>query len=154
MILTIPWTGQYLGTWWINLFQVSNANIRRARTSFWHSVRQNRAASLLPGSIRPYRMQLPASLRWIEVDLPDMLNYKQEVLAAECPVCTVDGVPLDLRDSAARRELFQRLGEEAKRVLVVSEGLSIYFEADGVAEVARSVRPVQFPALGHPSTHR
>ena len=34
---------------------------------------------------RPYRMQLPASLRWIEIDLPDMLNYKQEVLAAERP---------------------------------------------------------------------
>jgi O-methyltransferase involved in polyketide biosynthesis len=25
---------------------------------------------------RPYRMQLPALLRWVEVDLPDMLNYK------------------------------------------------------------------------------
>jgi O-methyltransferase involved in polyketide biosynthesis len=37
---------------------------------------------------RPYRMQLPASLRWIEIDLPDMLTYKQEVLAAERPLCT------------------------------------------------------------------
>jgi methyltransferase (TIGR00027 family) len=88
---------------------------------------------------RPYRMQLPASLRWIEVDLPDMLTYKQEVLAAECPVCTVERVPLDLRDTAARRALFQRLGEEAKRVLVVSEGLIIYFEAEGVAELARDL---------------
>src|SRR5271167_2711888 len=68
---------------------------------------------------RPYRMQLPASLRWVEVDLPDILSYKQEVLAAERPVCTVERVPLDLRDIAARRALFQRLGEEAKRVLVV-----------------------------------
>ncbi len=88
---------------------------------------------------RPYRMQLPASLRWVEVDLPDMLSYKQEVLAAECPVCTVEHVPLDLRDVAARRALFQRLGEEAKRVLVVSEGLIIYFQADGVAELARDL---------------
>jgi O-methyltransferase involved in polyketide biosynthesis len=84
-------------------------------------------------------MQLPTSLRWIEVDLPDMLNYKQEVLAAECPVCTVERVPLDLRDTAARRALFQRLGEEAKRVLLVSEGLIIYLEADGVAELARDL---------------
>jgi methyltransferase (TIGR00027 family) len=94
---------------------------------------------------RPYRMQLPASLRWVEVDLPDMLNYKQEVLAAECPVCTVEHVPLDLRDTAARRALFQRLGEEAKRVLVVSEGLIIYFQADGVAELARDLStPLSF----------
>jgi len=85
---------------------------------------------------RPYRMQLPASLRWIEVDLPDILNYKQEVLAAECPVCAVERVPLDLRDTEARRVLFQRLGGEAKRVLVVSEGLIVYFDADGAAELA------------------
>ena len=83
---------------------------------------------------RPYRMQLPASLRWIEVDLPDMLNYKQDVLAAERPVCAVERVPLDLRDTAARRALFHRLGGEVKRALMVSEGLIVYFEADGAAQ--------------------
>jgi methyltransferase (TIGR00027 family) len=88
---------------------------------------------------RPYRMQLPASLRWVEVDLPDILNYKEEVLAADRPVCALERVPLDLRDTAARRALFQRLGDEAKRILVVSEGLIIYFEADGAAELARDL---------------
>jgi len=88
---------------------------------------------------RPYRMQLPASLRWIEVDLPEVLNYKQEVLAAERRLCAVERVALDLRDTVARRELFQRFGGEAKRVLVVSEGLIIYFEADGAAELARDL---------------
>ena len=84
-------------------------------------------------------MQLPVSLRWIEVDLPDVLNYKQEVLAAERPECVLERLPLDLRNSAARRALFQRLGGEAKRVLVVSEGIIIYFEADGSAELARDL---------------
>jgi methyltransferase (TIGR00027 family) len=88
---------------------------------------------------RPYRMQLPASLRWVEVDLPDMLNYKQVVLAAERPACAVERVPLDLADTAARRALFQRLGGEAKQVLVVSEGLIIYFEADRAGELARDL---------------
>jgi methyltransferase (TIGR00027 family) len=88
---------------------------------------------------RPYRMQLPASLRWVEVDLPDMLNYKQEVLANESPLCVVERVPLDLRDTAARRALFHRLGGEAKRIVVVSEGLIVYFEADGAAELARDL---------------
>ena len=37
---------------------------------------------------RPYGMRLPTALRWIEIDLPDMLNYKNEVMAAERPVCT------------------------------------------------------------------
>jgi methyltransferase (TIGR00027 family) len=85
---------------------------------------------------RPYRMQLPASLRWIEVDLPEMLNYKQKILAADTPGCSVERVALDLRDQAARRALFQRLGGEAKRVVVLSEGLLIYFPDDEVAKLA------------------
>jgi len=88
---------------------------------------------------RPYRMQLPASLRWIEVDLPDMLNYKQEILAAERPTCALDRVPLDLRDRVSRRGLFQRLASEASAVLVVSEGLLIYFDTDEAAELARDL---------------
>ena len=30
---------------------------------------------------RPYRMQLPATLRWAEVDLPEILSYKEAILA-------------------------------------------------------------------------
>ena len=36
---------------------------------------------------RPYRMELPASLRWVEVDLPDILDYKEEILGDATPVC-------------------------------------------------------------------
>ena len=35
---------------------------------------------------RPYRMNLPASLNWVEVDLPDLLSYKEEILRDEKPV--------------------------------------------------------------------
>jgi len=85
---------------------------------------------------RPYRMRLPASLRWVEVDLPETLNYKQEVLAAETPNCTVERVALDLRDNVGRRALFQRLGSEAKRVVVLSEGLLVYFTDQEVSLLA------------------
>jgi len=88
---------------------------------------------------RPYWMPLPTSLRWIEVDLPDMLNYKQELLAAESPNCAVDRVALDLKDDAGRRALFQRLGNEAKRGIVLSEGLLVYFADHEVSELARDL---------------
>ncbi len=32
---------------------------------------------------RPWRMELPASLHWIDVDLPEILGYKQRELANE-----------------------------------------------------------------------
>ncbi len=88
---------------------------------------------------RPYRMRLSASLRWIEVDLPDMLNYKQEVLAGETPNCSVERVALDLRDGVGRRALFERLGSQAKRVVVLSEGLIVYFADHEVSQLARDL---------------
>jgi methyltransferase (TIGR00027 family) len=91
---------------------------------------------------RPYRMQLPASLRWIEVDFPEMLTYKQAVLGGESPKCALEGAALDLTNVAARRELFNRLGREAKKVVVLTEGLIIYFRGEQVAELARDLAAV------------
>src|SRR5437764_5241038 len=54
---------------------------------------------------RPYRLALPPSLRWIDVDLPAMIDYKRELLAHETPKCNVEFVALDLVDRAARRAL-------------------------------------------------
>src|SRR5947199_3410380 len=61
---------------------------------------------------RPYRMKLPASLQWIEVDLPGILAYKEEILAGEKPACALERVRLDLADVNARRALF---GSESTR---------------------------------------
>lgn len=35
---------------------------------------------------RPYRMALPPALQWVEVDLPEILDYKEGILEAERPV--------------------------------------------------------------------
>jgi methyltransferase (TIGR00027 family) len=78
---------------------------------------------------RPYRMDLPASLRWVEVDLPDILDYKEEVLGDAKPVCALERVRLDLSNYDARRGLFARIGRSAANVLVVTEGLLLYLMA-------------------------
>jgi methyltransferase (TIGR00027 family) len=88
---------------------------------------------------RPYRMALPASLKWIEVDLPPMIAYKQQVLSAERPVCVLERISLDLADVGARCELFSDLGRIAKKVLVVSEGLVIYLARDEVCALGRDL---------------
>src|SRR5262245_35047424 len=67
---------------------------------------------------RPYRMPLPASLTWIEVDLPEILAFKEETLRGERPACALERVRLDLSDLSARRSLFERLGKRARKVLV------------------------------------
>jgi len=85
---------------------------------------------------RPYRLQLPSSLRWIEADFPDVIAYKQEQLKGERPVCVLERVGIDLTDVAERRALFARIGGAARQVLVVSEGLLIYLTREQVASLA------------------
>ncbi len=81
---------------------------------------------------RPYRLDLPSSLRWVEVDLPEIFDYKEEILGAAAPRCVLERVRLDLSNADARRGLFDRLGRTAKRALVLAEGLLIYLMADEV----------------------
>ncbi len=88
---------------------------------------------------RPYRMPLPASLAWVEVDLPGVLTYKEDWLRGERPACALERVPLDLSDVAARRTLFGRLGRTATRALIITEGLLIYMTPDEVGGLARDL---------------
>jgi len=88
---------------------------------------------------RPYRMDLPPALQWIEVDLPGILDYKEEVLAGEQPRCALERVRLDLSDGTARRDLFARLGSRSRRALILTEGLLIYLDADEAASLARDL---------------
>jgi methyltransferase (TIGR00027 family) len=85
---------------------------------------------------RPWRLPLPPSLHWVDVDLPGILNYKTEMLRDESPKCRYEAVTLDLRDADARRTLFARLGAESKRALIVTEGLLIYLDPEQVAALA------------------
>ena len=66
---------------------------------------------------RPYRMSLPSSLVWVEVDLPEILAYKEGVLKNDTPSCVLERVRLDLADVTARRRLFEQLGHRARRAL-------------------------------------
>ncbi len=85
---------------------------------------------------RPYRLELPPSLRWIEVDLPDILTYKEQKLADAKPRCSLERVRLDLTDPAARKKFFERINRDSKRVLVITEGLLVYLTQEDVATLA------------------
>jgi methyltransferase (TIGR00027 family) len=88
---------------------------------------------------RPYRLALPASLRWIEADLPAVVSMKTEALAGERPACALERVPLDLTDRDALRALLGRLDAEDARVLVVTEGLLVYLDEADVRSLARDL---------------
>jgi methyltransferase (TIGR00027 family) len=85
---------------------------------------------------RPYRLPLPPSLKWIEVDLPELLAHKEQEMEGERPVCELERVRMDLADPEARRALFARVAEMGRRVIVISEGLLLYLTPEQVAPLA------------------
>ena len=85
---------------------------------------------------RPYRMDLPSSLQWVEVDLPGIIEEKEKVLNNETPRCNLTRIKLDLADQKARLALFKKLNSKASKILVISEGLIIYLTSAQVASFA------------------
>jgi methyltransferase (TIGR00027 family) len=88
---------------------------------------------------RPYRMNLPPALKWIEVDLPEILDYKEESLRNEKPACSLERIRVDLSNAPARRELFADLGRRSNKALIITEGLLIYLNRDDVAGLAQDL---------------
>jgi methyltransferase (TIGR00027 family) len=85
---------------------------------------------------RAWRMPLPPTLRWIDVDLPEILEYKVQTLKDERPACQYEAIKVDLTDGPKRRAMFSQVGAQSSRVLVVTEGLLIYLTAEQVGELA------------------
>jgi methyltransferase (TIGR00027 family) len=88
---------------------------------------------------RPYRLELPRALHWIDVDLPAMQNYKKDALAKETPRCALEWVPADLSVAEQRRAVLARVAAEPGPALVITEGLLIYLEPAQVAALARDL---------------
>lgn len=83
---------------------------------------------------RPWRLDLPSELRWIEVDFPEMLDYKSGLMAAETPRCRRETVAADLTDASERRAVFAAVGDLP--ALMITEGLLSYLPADTVDGLA------------------
>jgi methyltransferase (TIGR00027 family) len=89
---------------------------------------------------RPYRMDLPSSLRWVEVDLPSLIEDKAAQLHNEAPACSVERVGLDLRERDARRELFDRICATSSRAMAVTEGVIGDLSVDEAGSLADDLR--------------
>jgi methyltransferase (TIGR00027 family) len=73
---------------------------------------------------RPWRLDLPPTLRWIEADFPDILDYKSSRLASEKPHPRFEQFPADITTSESRTNLFARVGSGP--ALMITEGLLMY----------------------------
>jgi O-methyltransferase involved in polyketide biosynthesis len=91
---------------------------------------------------RPYRMELPRGLHWVELDLPGILAYKEERLAGEEPRCGLERIAVNLADAAERRRVLESVGAKGKRGVVLTEGLLIYLTPEEVGAFAQDLSEV------------
>jgi O-methyltransferase involved in polyketide biosynthesis len=83
---------------------------------------------------RPWRLDLPASLHWIEVDFPAMLDYKAAVMAGEPPKCRLTRLAAGLNDAGQWREIFAAVAGAPS--LMITGGLLSYLPAATIEALA------------------
>jgi methyltransferase (TIGR00027 family) len=83
---------------------------------------------------RPWRLELPPDLRWVEVDFADMLDYKNALMQEESPRCRREFIAADINDAAQRRTVYAAVG--AAPALMITEGLLMYLPAATVEALA------------------
>ncbi|MEQ1915004.1 MAG: SAM-dependent methyltransferase [Sideroxydans sp.] len=89
---------------------------------------------------RPYRMALPETLRWIEVDHPTLIEWKRTQLAQEKPRCQLERIALDLADQHARQQLLDEVAKRSGKVLVLTEAVTPYLPEEAVAALGADLR--------------
>lgn len=89
---------------------------------------------------RPYRMELPASLQWVEADFAHMVEFKNAKLATHTPRCQLQRVSVDLANDEARRSFLASAVPDAKKVLVLTEGVVLYLDEEQVAKLAADLK--------------
>jgi methyltransferase (TIGR00027 family) len=91
---------------------------------------------------RPYRLAFPAGLRWVDVDSPDVLDYKADILSSARPSCSVTFHPVDLANPDARRGAFRDLGRGTTRALVFGESLLVHLMRSDVQALSDDLAAV------------
>lgn len=89
---------------------------------------------------RPYRLDLPRDLQWIEADYARIVDYKQGVLANDAPACRLERVKIDLADGSLRRALLAGVDARFHNVLVLTEGVVPYLSVEQAGELADDLR--------------
>jgi len=83
---------------------------------------------------RPWRLELPRDLHWIEVDFAPILAYKAGLLASEKPRCHLEQIAADLTAAADREAVYAAAGNAPG--IFVTEGLLLYLPAHTTAALA------------------
>jgi methyltransferase (TIGR00027 family) len=85
---------------------------------------------------RPYRLELPSDLRWVEVDCAKITELKDSRLFGQKPTCKLERVSCDLADVSSRRVLLASVSDTSRNALALTEGVIPYLSEEEVGALA------------------
>lgn len=88
---------------------------------------------------RPYRMNLPANLEWVEIDHTNIIDHKNKTLNSETPKCKLTRIAVDLADGEKRKAVLSAIVPTAKKVLILTEGVIPYLSPEQVTDLSKDL---------------
>ena len=135
---------------------IAAATPRLVRSGWWWVIRTKLIDDLIAESVesgcdrvlnlatgfdtRPYRLDLPTGLEWIEADLPEIVDEKQRLLTGETARCQLSRVAVDLADARSRAAFLADATSGARHAVVITEGLLLYLSEQQVGALADDLR--------------
>ena len=135
IVAGVPWADRS-GWWLVARTKIIDDAIAGALAQGCDRV-LNLAAGL---DTRPYRLDLPSDLTWVEADLPALLAEKTQLLADQTPRCRLIRKAVDLSDPPARNAFFDDALAGATKAFVLTEGLSMYLEVADITALSAAIK--------------
>lgn len=89
---------------------------------------------------RPYRLELPADLDWIEADRAAVISAKAKVLDTAAARCRLTRQAIEVDDAQEVTRFLAAATRGAHRALVITEGTLQYEEPERVRELSRNLQ--------------
>ncbi len=88
---------------------------------------------------RPYRMNLPKDLHWIEIDFPEIIKNKNDQLKDVMPNCQLKRISADLTSLPERNQIYKELSQGFKNSIILTEGVIPYLSNNEADTLAREL---------------
>lgn len=102
---------------------------------------------------RAFRLDWPAGTRLFELDMPEVLDFKEQVLARETPRCARTTVPTDLRADWANALCTAGFDSDVPTAWL-AEGVMVYLSHDHAAGLLTTVSELSAPGSRLAFEHR
>lgn len=88
---------------------------------------------------RPYRLELPKRVNWIEIDFSHIIRLKNEKLATQTPRFSLRRIELDFSNRQTAQDIYSGIGKGTQKALIITEGVIPYLTNEQAKDLAQDL---------------